>query len=132
MTFFYPKSNSSKYDPENGFPTTAHESGRFGMPTKDVNALMQATGGDILELEKALGVTPAGLWANDEIGLIKVNIPSNVLKENNLRMATGNELGAYEGEWKAGGWTDSQLPQREAIIDPLNWDDIADNWIDEL
>jgi hypothetical protein len=124
--FFGPKGNSN-------YPNNSQDDNRFIMPKSEADDLIARTGGDISLIEKELGI-PEGNWqsaAAETGGLMRVDIPSNVIKSKNLRMATGNEYAADEELWRPGGYTYSPnqtKPWSEAVINSMSWTDIPEEW----
>ncbi|TVZ37139.1 putative hemagglutinin DUF637 [Alteromonadaceae bacterium 2753L.S.0a.02] len=84
--------------------------GQFVMPKTELDSLLRRTGGDLSKIEAELGI-PEGRWQGMEFVRIDVRNPESL----NLRMATGNESGAYIDEWLPGGYTPLGIP--EAVID---------------
>jgi hypothetical protein len=81
----------------------------FVFPTRELDTLMQSTGGDRRALEEALGL-PEGFF--DTEGLVRVDIPDP--GEYALRVPSGNEAGASD-QWLPGGFLPTGTS--EAIID---------------
>jgi hypothetical protein len=119
------------------WPETSPHAEKFIMPKREADELLNRTGGDIALLEKELGI-PQGSWqeqAADYGGMLRVEIPPNILKEKNIRMPSGNEGGADANLWRPGGFTyspEQTEPVREAIIDTLAWSEIAENLISDF
>lgn len=80
--------------------------GTFVMPSSYVDDLIKQADGSISKLEELLGLNPGDLGSNPKI--LEVTNP------NNLRLPSGNELGAND-HWIPGGYTDGGII--EAIID---------------
>ncbi|MET4431968.1 hypothetical protein [Mycolicibacterium sp. 624] len=81
----------------------------FVFPTRELDTLMQSTGGDRRALEEALGL-PTGFFDTD--GLVRVDIPDP--GEYDLRVPSGNEAGASD-QWLPGGFLPTGTS--EAVID---------------
>ncbi|KUI34676.1 hypothetical protein AU195_09130 [Mycobacterium sp. IS-1496] len=81
----------------------------FVFPTRELETLMEATGGDRRALEQALGL-PDGYFETDGVVRVDVPEPSNF----DLRIPSGNEAGANE-QWIPGGFLPTGIP--EAVID---------------
>ncbi len=84
---------------------------QFVMPTSQLNDVIKESGGDIVKLEEIMGI-PEGSWQGKQLSIIDVSNPV----ELNLRMPSGNEMGANP-EWLPGG----KLPtgMSEAVIDNI-------------
>lgn len=78
------------------------------MSRADADAVIARTGGDPRLIEKELAFD-AG-YLGDKPELIAIHDVSG------LRMPSGNEVGAYDGLWRPGGYTGGGV--REAAIDP--------------
>ena len=86
--------------------TAGPPTGTFVMPSSVADDLILKANGDILELERSLGLTPGSLGDNPV--RLDINYPIN------LRLPSGNELGA-NSQWIPGGYTSGGL--LEAVID---------------
>lgn len=84
----------------------------FVFPTRELDDLMQSTGGDRRALEDALGL-PRGFF--DAEGLVRVDIPDPDAYD--LRVPSGNEAGA-SSQWIPGGFLPTGTS--EAVIDGAN------------
>jgi hypothetical protein len=84
---------------------------QFVMSKYEMDELIIDADGDISYLEKELGI-PVGAWQGRELTQIVIDDPDSL----NLRMASGNEMGAND-EWLAGG----HLPtgKSEAVINNI-------------
>ena len=85
---------------------------QFVVPRSQMDNLLQRTNRNIAEIEIELGIT-AGSWQNRE--LVRIDIPDP--RSLNLRMSSGNEMGADRLLWIPGG----RLPTgySEAVIDNI-------------
>ena len=90
--------------------TVGHSSGAFVTSGEDMKKAIQESGGDVRKMEKILGLEDGSLGNNPTI--ISINSPSN------LRMPSGNELGASQKEFIPGGFTSGNQP--EAVIDSVS------------
>ncbi|KUI25590.1 hypothetical protein AU196_22535 [Mycobacterium sp. IS-1742] len=81
----------------------------FVFPTRELETLMETTGGDRRALEQALGL-PNGYFDVDGVVRVDVPEPSNF----DLRIPSGNEAGAND-QWIPGGFLPTGMP--EAVID---------------
>ncbi|MGE2715206.1 hypothetical protein ACQI4L_14195 [Mycolicibacterium litorale] len=81
----------------------------FVFPTRELENLMEATGGDRRALEQVLGL-PDGYFDTD--GVVRVDVPDP--SSFDLRIPSGNEAGANE-QWIPGGFLPTGMP--EAVID---------------
>lgn len=81
----------------------------YVFPTRELDSLMEATGGDLRALEQALGL-PEGYF--DGEGVIRVDVPDP--GDYHLRVPSGNEAGTND-QWIPGGFLPQGMP--EAIID---------------
>ncbi|MDO6186403.1 RHS repeat-associated core domain-containing protein, partial [Phocaeicola vulgatus] len=86
--------------------------GQFVIPKKEMDNLLKKTNGDIVQIERALGI-PEGNW-QDKGGLIRVDIPNP--QDYNLRLPTANMSGANE-KFELGGKTSGGIP--EGVIDQV-------------
>lgn len=100
------KGGVSKISQKNPSGIAGPPGGTYVMPSEVADKLIQAANGDVATLEKYLGLK------SGDLGLNPVRI--DVKKPHNLRMPSGNEIGA-NSEWCPGGVTSGQLP--EAVID---------------
>ena len=89
--------------------TVGHSSGAFVTSGEAMKRAIQESGGEVREMEKILGLEDGSLGNNPTI--ISINSPSN------LRMPSGNELGASQKEFIPGGFTSGNQP--EAVIDSV-------------
>lgn len=78
-------------------------------PTRELENLMEVTGGDRRALEQALGL-PDGYFETDGVVRVDVAEPKNF----DLRIPSGNEAGAND-QWIPGGFLPTGMP--EAVID---------------
>jgi RHS repeat-associated protein len=85
--------------------------GQFVSPSYEVDDLLRRTKGNLVLIEKELGI-PAGAWQGKEFVRIDIPNPGSM----NVRMPWGNESGA-NSLWLPGG----RLPtgKLEAVIDPV-------------
>ena len=81
----------------------------YVFPTRELQELMEATGGDRRALEQALGL-PDGYFDTD--GVVRVDVPDP--NSYDLRVPSGNEAGTND-QWIPGGFLPTGMP--EAIID---------------
>lgn len=81
----------------------------YVFPTRELENLMEATGGDRRALEQALGL-PDGYF--DVEGVVRVDVPSP--ETYDLRIPSGNEAGTND-QWIPGGFLPTGMP--EAVID---------------
>lgn len=81
----------------------------FMFPSRELESLMQSTGGDRSALEDALGLPPGYF---DTEGLVRVDVADP--GSYGLRVPSGNEAGASE-YWIPGGFLPKGMP--EAVID---------------
>ena len=82
--------------------------GTFVMPTWLADKILKIADGDVALLERLIGYTPGGLGSNP--------VRVDCMHPKNIRMATGNELGATD-LWIPGGYTSGGL--MEAIVDQI-------------
>ncbi|MBL8472956.1 MAG: hypothetical protein KF778_11220 [Rhodocyclaceae bacterium] len=80
--------------------------GAYVMPKAVVAKMIDLAGGDVAFLEKELGLKSGALGANPVV--------VDIARPQNLRMPSGNEVGANEN-WRPGGYTSGGTP--EAVID---------------
>ena len=107
-SYLVPKSALDRYGRDTlGWP----DNSQFVMPAREMDQLLAKAGGDVAAVEKALGIPP-GQWADQALARIDVPKP----KDLNLRMPSGNEMGANQ-HWLPGG----HLPTgyREAVINQI-------------
>lgn len=83
--------------------------GTFAIPRAEFDAVMKRTGGDLGKVETELGLEP-GTLTNGKTMVAYIK-PQDL---NNLRMPSGNEVGANK-HWIPGGYTSGGVP--EATID---------------
>ena len=83
--------------------------GQFVMPKSVADDLIAKANGDVDELERLLKLNPGDLGKTP----VRIDIPS----PTGLRMPSGNEIGAWDGLWKPGGYTGGGIP--EATIDQV-------------
>ncbi len=85
--------------------------GQFVMSSTEMDSLLKKTSGDLALIEQELGIPP-GSWTDSIIVRIDISDP----KALNLRMPTGNEIGA-NSHWIPGG----RLPggHVEAVVDRI-------------
>lgn len=93
----------------NSYGTLGPANGTFTIPRSELDRVVTETGGDLAQIEQKLGLE-AGTLSNGDtvIAFIK---PENL---NNLRMPSGNEMGANT-YWVPGGNTSGGVP--EATVD---------------
>lgn len=84
---------------------------QFVMTKAEMDAMLSKTGKDISKIETELGI-PAGSWQGKE--MVRISIPNP--KELNVRVPSGNEMGA-NNLWLPGG----QLPTgySEAVVNKI-------------
>lgn len=82
--------------------------GTFVLPQKVADNLIRQAGGNVKKLEILLGLENGSLGNNP----VRIDISN----PRNLRMPSGNELGA-NNQWIPGGYTHGGI--LEAVIDPL-------------
>ena len=87
------------------------DNSQFVMPASEMDDLLQRANGNVSQIEAELGI-PAGAWSNKELIRINISNPEGL----NLRMPSGNELGA-NNLWLPGG----KLPTgySEAIVNDI-------------
>lgn len=90
--------------------TIGPPSGQFVMPKFVYDKAVKASNGNPRILEQLLTLEAGSLGTNP-IAIISDNFKG-------LRMPSGNEPGAWQGEWIPSGYTKGGIP--EAIIDPLS------------
>ncbi len=118
-SFLIPKDYLDKYGRQSiGFPDNT----QFAMPKKEVDEIIERTGGALGLIEKELGL-PAGSWQGKEISRIDSPKP----REYGLRLPSGNEAGANE-QWFPGG----RVPggQSEAVLNNIPWGSYVERGID--
>ena len=81
----------------------------YVFPSRELDGLMEATGGDRRALEHALGL-PDGYFDVD--GVVRVDVPDP--RSFDLRVPSGNEAGT-NNQWIPGGFLPTGMP--EAVID---------------
>ena len=86
-----------------------HESGMFVTSGEQMKKALQESGGDVRKMEEALGLPEYDLGNSPTI--ICINEPKN------LRMPSGNELGALPDKFIPGGYSSGNVA--EAVIDPV-------------
>jgi hypothetical protein len=97
------------------------DNSQFVMPKDQMDDVLRKAGGDVSVVEKELGI-PKGVWQGEE--LVRIDIPSP--GKHDLRMPTGNELGANP-EWLPGGKlptgfdeaVTNQIPKGSYLESPL-------------
>ena len=89
--------------------TVGHSSGTFVTSGEALKKAIQESGGDVKKMKEILGLGDGDLGNNPTI--ISFNSPSN------LRMPSGNELGATQKKFIPGGFTSGNQP--EAVIDSV-------------
>jgi len=90
-----------------GWPDNA----QFVMPKSSMDNLLAETGKDINKISNKLGINPDD-WKGRDI--VRIDIPSNSVL--NLRMSSGNEMGANK-YWLPGGKLPTGYP--EAVINNI-------------
>lgn len=86
------------------------EPGHYVLPKSVVEEAITKSGGDVRKLEQLLGLEPPGYLGKNPM-LVEIHQPQN------LRIATGNELGARNQPFVPGGFTRGGIP--EAVIDEV-------------
>lgn len=84
--------------------------GTFVMPKSVADDVIMQANGDVSKLEKLLGLNPGDLGENP----IRLDIPN----PKNIRVPSGNEVGAWDGYWTPGGYT-KPGGVIEAVVDPV-------------
>lgn len=84
--------------------------GTFVMPKSVADDVIKQAGGSVSKLEELLGLNPGDLGMNP----VRVDISN----PQNLRIPSGNEVGAWPGYWTPGGYT-KPGGVMEAVIDPV-------------
>lgn len=84
--------------------------GTFVMPKSAADDAIIQAGGDVIKLEELLGLNPGDLGINP----VRVDIAN----PKNIRIPSGNEVGAWPGYWTPGGYT-KPGGVIEAVIDPV-------------
>lgn len=100
---FTPASNVTDYG------TLGPPGGTFVIPRRELDALIEETGGDMAQIEQRLGLGAGSLTSGQTIAAYIA--PEDL---RGLRMPSGNERGANEF-WLPGGYTSGGMP--EATID---------------
>lgn len=90
-----------------GYP----DNSQFVMPARQMDALLARTHGNVALIEQELGLPP-GTWTGQQ--LVRIDIPDP--RAVNLRMASGNEMGA-NALWLPGGRLPTGL--LEAVVNRL-------------
>jgi len=83
---------------------TIGPSNAFVFPKSYLDELYAATGGDMRAIERKLGMPQGHLDG----------VQAAVIESPDVRMPTGNEIGAFQGHWTPGGYTSNGAP--EAVI----------------
>lgn len=107
-TYLVPKSTLDNYGRDTlGYPDNT----QFVMAAGEMDAMLVKTGKDISKIETELGI-PAGSWKDKPMVRISIANP----KELNLRLPSGNEMGA-NALWLPGG----KLPTgySEAVVNRI-------------
>jgi hypothetical protein len=97
------------YVDSNGIETIGNGE-MFSAPLDEFNAAYKAHNGDLKKMEIDLGFEPGYMSSNPE------QFKVAVIQAPNIRLANGNEAGAYDGYWAPGGFTDPGGIS-EAVID---------------
>ena len=84
--------------------------GTFVMPKSVADDVVEQAAGDVSKLEGLLGLNPGDLGTNP----VRIDIPN----PQNIRIPSGNEVGAWPGYWTPGGYT-KPGGVIEAVIDPV-------------
>ena len=84
--------------------------GTFVMPKTVADEVIRQAGGDVAILEKLLALNPGDLGTDP----VRVDIKY----PHNIRIPSGNEVGAWPGYWVPGGYT-KLAGVMEAVIDPV-------------
>ena len=84
--------------------------GTFVMPKSVADDVIEQAAGDVSKLEGLLGLNPGDLGTNP----VRIDIPN----PQNIRIPSGNEVGAWPGYWTPGGYT-KPGGVIEAVIDPV-------------
>jgi hypothetical protein len=87
------------------------DNAQFVLSKTELDNLVAKSGGNIAEMEKALGI-PSGQWQGRE--MVRIDIPDP--KGSNVRLPSGNEAGANE-KWLPGGKTPEGYS--EAIVNQV-------------
>lgn len=101
---FTPQSSIDRYG------TLGPPDGGFIIPRSEFERLISETGGDLARIEDRLQLQPGTLTRGDNV--IAYIEPQDLA---NLRIPSGNERGAWEGQWVPGGFTGRGVP--EAVVD---------------
>jgi hypothetical protein len=104
----------------NTYGQIGRNDGLFIIPKAEMDNLLARTGGDISKIENELGI-PDNRWykiLNNPLNQDKlVRIDIKITPNSQLRMPSGNEIGADDLLWIPGGKTFKGLS--EAIINPV-------------
>ena len=84
--------------------------GTFVMPKSVADDVITQAGGNVSKLEELLGLNPGDLGTNP----VRVDMPN----PQNIRIPSGNEVGAWSGYWTPGGYT-KPGGVMEAVIAPV-------------
>ena len=102
-------SGAVKIMPNEPSGTIGGKGGTFVMSGDELDEIIQYANGDISKIEDALGLDPGYLGKNPVIVMMD--------DSSNVRMPSGNELGAWPEYWEPGGYTSGGI--KEAVIDPV-------------
>lgn len=102
-------SGAVKIMPNEPSGTIGGKGGTFVMSGDELDEIIQYANGDVSKIEGVLGLDPGYLGKNPVIVMMD--------DSSNVRMPSGNELGAWPEYWEPGGYTSGGI--KEAVIDPV-------------
>lgn len=102
-------SGAVKIMPNEPSGTIGGKGGTFVMSGDELDEIIQYANGDVSKIEGVLGLDLGYLGKNPVIVMMD--------DSSNVRMPSGNELGAWPEYWEPGGYTSGGI--KEAVIDPV-------------
>ncbi len=102
-------SGAVKIMPNEPSGTIGGKGGTFVMSRDELDEIIQYANGDISKIEDVLGFDSGYLGKNPVIVMMD--------DTSNIRIPSGNELGAWPDYWEPGGYTSGGI--KEAVIDPV-------------
>ncbi len=109
----FQESGAIRFTPQSSIDThgtLGPPDGTFIIPRSEFESLVRETGGDFARIEERLQLDPGTLTRGDNV--IAYIEPQDL---GNLRIPSGNERGAWPGQWVPGGFTGRGVP--EAVVD---------------